>query len=208
MKKLILAAAAMVAFPAIAHAGPFINGSFESGTNPGVFTPLGAGSTAINGWTVGGDSIDYIGTYWNAQNGSRSVDLSGNAPGSIFQTFDTVLGQVYNVTFFLGANGDGPPPTKTVDVSATGNAVGSYSVGTTPFPPNVTAWTPFTYTFTATGTSTTLTFTSTGTTAYGAALDNVNVTAVPEPAAWALMILGFGAIGGVMRRRRDSFAIA
>ena len=209
MKKLILALAAVAALPAAANAAPFVNGSFESGTNPGVFTPLAAGSTAITGWTVGGDSVDYIGTYWNAQSGSRSVDLSGNAPGSIFQTFDTVLGQVYNVTFFLGANGDGPPPSKTVSVSATGNAASNYAVGSTPFPPNVTAWSPFNYIFTATGTSTTLTFTSTGTTAYGAALDNVNVTAVPEPAAWALMILGFGAIGGVMRRRGQSgFAIA
>jgi choice-of-anchor C domain-containing protein len=209
MKKLILALAAVAALPAAANAAPFVNGSFESGTNPGVFTPLTAGSTAITGWTVGGDSVDYIGSYWNAQSGSRSVDLSGNAPGSIFQTFDTVLGQVYNVTFFLGANGDGPPPTKSVSVTATGNAAGNYSVGSTPFPPNVTAWSPFNYVFTATGTSTTLTFASTGTTAYGAALDNVNVTAVPEPAAWALMILGFGAIGGVMRRRGQSeFAIA
>ena len=34
-------------------------------------------------------------------------------------------------------------------------------------------------------------------------LDNVSVTAgVPEPATWALMILGFGAVGGAMRRRK------
>ncbi|MFW2850508.1 PEPxxWA-CTERM sorting domain-containing protein [Sphingomonas sp. TX0543] len=32
--------------------------------------------------------------------------------------------------------------------------------------------------------------------------------AVPEPATWALMILGFGAIGGAMRRRRVSVAYA
>ncbi|MBS0479029.1 MAG: choice-of-anchor C family protein [Proteobacteria bacterium] len=208
MKKLIVALVCAVALPAAANAGPFINGSFETGPTPGAFTPLAAGSTAIAGWTVGGNSIDYIGTYWNAQNGSRSIDLSGNAPGSIFQTFDTVLGQTYQVTFYLGANGDGPPPFKTVSVGATGNATGNYSVATTTFPPNVTAWSPFSYAFTATGTSTTLTFTSTGNTAYGAALDNVNVTAVPEPAAWALMIFGFGAIGGVLRRRQGSFAIA
>ena len=31
---------------------------------------------------------------------------------------------------------------------------------------------------------------------------NFSVSAVPEPATWALMILGFGAVGGAMRRRQ------
>ncbi|QDZ08976.1 PEP-CTERM sorting domain-containing protein [Sphingomonas panacisoli] len=30
------------------------------------------------------------------------------------------------------------------------------------------------------------------------------ITPVPEPATWSLMILGFGAVGGVMRHRRRS----
>jgi hypothetical protein len=30
----------------------------------------------------------------------------------------------------------------------------------------------------------------------------INVAAVPEPATWAMMLLGFGAMGFVMRRRR------
>jgi hypothetical protein len=34
------------------------------------------------------------------------------------------------------------------------------------------------------------------------------VTAVPEPSAWALMILGFGAAGGALRRRRAALAVA
>ena len=29
----------------------------------------------------------------------------------------------------------------------------------------------------------------------------LSITAVPEPATWAMMILGFGAVGGVLRRR-------
>jgi hypothetical protein len=33
-------------------------------------------------------------------------------------------------------------------------------------------------------------------------LDNINVTAgVPEPASWAMMLVGFGAVGGAMRSR-------
>lgn len=34
-------------------------------------------------------------------------------------------------------------------------------------------------------------------------IDNLAVRAVPEPATWALMILGFGGIGALLRRRRD-----
>ncbi|SIO13329.1 PEP-CTERM protein-sorting domain-containing protein [Parasphingorhabdus marina DSM 22363] len=34
--------------------------------------------------------------------------------------------------------------------------------------------------------------------------DNVGIAAVPEPATWAFMILGFGAIGGAMRRQRKA----
>lgn len=34
------------------------------------------------------------------------------------------------------------------------------------------------------------------------------VAAVPEPATWAFMIVGFGGIGGVMRRRQRSVATA
>lgn len=43
----------------------------------------------------------------------------------------------------------------------------------------------------------------------GFELDNVTVgtvTAVPEPAAWAMLIAGFGLVGAVMRRRRIALA--
>jgi opacity protein-like surface antigen len=36
--------------------------------------------------------------------------------------------------------------------------------------------------------------------------DNFAVTAVPEPAAWALMIMGFGAAGAMLRRRQYALA--
>ncbi|MEN2786693.1 PEPxxWA-CTERM sorting domain-containing protein [Sphingomonas qilianensis] len=41
----------------------------------------------------------------------------------------------------------------------------------------------------------------------GLAIDNFSVgsvvTAVPEPSTWAMMLVGFGAVGGAMRRRRS-----
>ena len=36
----------------------------------------------------------------------------------------------------------------------------------------------------------------------------LTITAVPEPSAWALMILGFGCVGAAMRRRRVRIAFA
>jgi|SRR5579884_1927906 len=38
-------------------------------------------------------------------------------------------------------------------------------------------------------------------------IDDIAVNAVPEPRTWAMMLLGFGAIGFAMRRRRSSKAL-
>ena len=44
----------------------------------------------------------------------------------------------------------------------------------------------------------------TGGSRYGTWIASINAGAVPEPASWALMIAGFGLVGGAMRRRRTS----
>lgn len=209
MKAFLLALATTVALPAVADAQAFTNGSFETANfDPGAFTQLEAGSTAIAGWSIDSGSIDYVGNYWNASNGVRSIDMSGGVAGSISQTFDTVAGRAYTVSFDLGGNGDSGPATKTLDVLATGGVLGSFSAPASTRP-NID-YTSFTYSFVASGASTTLSFLSTTNTAFGPILDNVAVSgAVPEPATWGLMILGFGFIGGSLRqRRRDVAAIA
>jgi hypothetical protein len=38
------------------------------------------------------------------------------------------------------------------------------------------------------------------------AFHSTQMAAVPEPATWAMMIVGFGAVGSVVRRRRPAFA--
>ncbi len=43
--------------------------------------------------------------------------------------------------------------------------------------------------------------------ASGAVLDAVSVASVPEPATWALMLVGFGAVGIAARRRSTASAI-
>ncbi len=42
----------------------------------------------------------------------------------------------------------------------------------------------------------------------GFALVNFSIAAVPEPATWAMMLIGFGVIGTSLRRRRKALAVA
>lgn len=121
-KKVLLLPALLAAALAgvqTARADPFENGSFEAGdfvanTRPADLTDdLQYGSTAITGWTVFGASDvawiengnDYTDNL-SADDGSYFLDLTGykdGAPyGGVEQTFDTIAGDVYDVSFALG----------------------------------------------------------------------------------------------------------
>ena len=207
VRSVVLSAAMAAGLMAAGAAGAatFTNGSFENASvDPGSsFVTLLAGSTAIDGWVVQPESIDYIGGYWQAEDGNRSIDLSGDAAGGIAQTFDTVLGQSYLVKFFLAGNPDGGTGAKLAVTSATGGPAKTSEFDVTGSNSRTAmGWQAYSYVFTATGASTTLTFSSATPTPYGPALDNVSVGAVPEPAQWALMLVGFGGLGATLRRRR------
>ena len=114
-----------------ANANIIVNGSFEQGTDPGVFLPLPDGSTAIAGWTTTGVSTDYIGTLWVADDGDRSLDLVGSPGlGGVMQTFTTIPNVNYIVTFALAGNpkADGLPVTSMCVEAAGQSADYSYDV--------------------------------------------------------------------------------
>jgi choice-of-anchor C domain-containing protein len=185
-----------------AHATPFMNGSFEvASVNPGGgFVTIGGNE--ITGWEIYESNIDYIGGYWTAANGSRSLDLNGDqGAGGIRQTFDTAIGTNYEVRFALAGNPDGAPTTKTVSlISGAFSDTYTFSVaGATHANMN---WAYQSFLFTAAATSSTLSFLSeTAECCYGPALDDVSVTAVPD-AASSMMLFGIGlATLGVYRRR-------
>jgi choice-of-anchor C domain-containing protein len=191
------------------HAASFSNGSFELGPEPGEFLTLSTGSTAIPGWLVLGNSIDYIGSTWQASDGSRSIDLSGQGVGRIEQTFDTILGTTYQVLFDLAGNPAGTPVEKLLRVAATGGTAQDYSFDTTGKTLTAMGWQTTAYSFTATSPSTTLLFTSLTNTAFGPALDNVRVstdgvTPVPTPA----LLPGLIGMGIAAWRRRQGEAQA
>lgn len=176
------------------------NGSFETGScGPGAYTTIAAvNNTCIAGWTVSGGSIDYIGSYWQAGEGSRSIDLSGGNNGTISQTFATVAGRMYQVDFLIAGNPDGAPTLKGLDALA-GNFTGAFTFDITGQTRAAMGWSARTFVFEALSSSTTLSFSSSTGTAFGSALDNVSVNAVPEPAAFGLLLVaGYAAT----RKRR------
>lgn len=171
---IVLAGSALAAFAGAT------NGSFETGTNdPGSFEQLNAGSSVLTGWTIATGSVDWIGTYWPAAAGTKSLDMNGVGPGTISQALVTTIGKTYVVTFSLSANPAGGSTVRALTVSATGAAPQAVTFDRVAFPNTLLnmMWQSKQYSFVATTASTTLTFASgEATGAYGPALDNVAVT--------------------------------
>lgn len=84
-----------------------VNGSFEEGPdfpeNFGYLPNVRVGSTDIKGWTVTRGNIDVTSSrHWLPGHGQRSIDLHGTPGfGGVKQTFKTVAGQRYQVTFLM-----------------------------------------------------------------------------------------------------------
>lgn len=215
MSKKLLGVAAVAAFisavsPASASVNLLTNGSFETGTyvNGGSnFETLFGGSNAINGWVVNSGSIDWINTYWGAGAGNFSVDMSGNGAGSISQSFNSTVGQTYNVSFMLGGNPDGGPTVKSIDVFINGE-LHTFTFDTTGVSKNAMGWQTFSFNFTSNTAIQNLTFASSGESPWGPAIDNVSVSAVPEASTWMMMLIGFAGIGFITYRRARKLPVA
>ncbi len=177
-----------------------VNGSFEANSLTSPFTTFYATTQGLTGWTVGVQSVDLVGSLWNASSGVKSLDLNGNKKGEIHQTITTVVGQKYQLSFDLAGNFQGGPVTKSMAINV--GPSGLYTFSTAGKNSTNMGWTTYSTSFVAVSAATTLSFASQTSGAYGAALDNIAVTAVPEPETFAMLLAGLGVMGVIARRRK------
>ena len=127
------------------------------------------------------------------------------------QTFDTVSGSTYTISFDLAANFYAGDLIKSVLVTAPGFSQ-TYTFNSAGRTALNMGWVTETFQFVATGTTSTLSFDSQTNSAFGAAIDNVKVSLdgttapIPEPETYALMLGGLALLG--LRARRKSMRIS
>jgi choice-of-anchor C domain-containing protein len=181
--------------------------------DPGFETPIvvdtaigydrySAGST-FGSWLVDSGNVDVTSTRWLPNSGNQSLDLDGAIPGAVSQTIPTLPGQKYQLSLYLAGNTEGGSNIKTMEILWNASAVATLTFNTTSRSDTNMGWSQQTLdNLVATGTSTTVEFESldASDSGYGPVLDDVSVTAVPEPLA--PMTLLFVVAFASLRRRR------
>ncbi|HET9170476.1 MAG TPA: choice-of-anchor C family protein [Actinospica sp.] len=159
-----------------AAASWFSDGGFETPTAPAdSFTTFAAGQT-IGPWTVTTGNVDLIGAgYWQAADGKQSLDLDGGQAGAVAQTFATIPGAEYAVSYALAGNPDGGPAVRTGEVLIDGKVAQAFAFNVTGKAPTDMGYVTEYLTFWATGPQTTLGFRSTTPGAFGPVIDDVDV---------------------------------
>jgi len=196
----VLGTAVFSAFFGVANASPnlVVNGGFES---PAISPPYALNMNPT-GWTGLGDLVvqGYAGAV-SSGDGNQWLDLNpGVGPGTgMSQSITLSAGQTYQFSFLY--NGGGGGSTTQIAYSIGPSLSGSVSTASL----NVyggSPWAIFSTKFSPTvSDAETLNFMPNGAWS-GGFIDAVNVSAVPEPKTYAMLLAGLGLMGFIVSRKK------
>lgn len=207
--KRTIALVALAALSATASAANLlVDGSFESITQAaGTWNTY----TSVPGWTVTKANGSATSTglevrnnvAGTAEDGSNFIELDGYENDAIKQSFATVVGHEYEVSFWfadragVAASSLGFLANVTSGASSSGTGFGAIG-------DNGSAWHLITLDFVAGSTTSIFSIKGTGTSdSLGTSFDNFSVIAVPEPGTMGLFAAGLAIVGLSARRRRQ-----
>jgi hypothetical protein len=207
--KRTIALVALAALSATASAANLlVDGSFES-----IAQAAGTWNTytSVPGWTVTKANGSATSTglevrnnvAGTAEDGGNFIELDGYENDAIKQSFATVVGHEYEVSFWfadragVAASSLGFLANVTSGASSSGTGFGAIG-------DNGSAWHLITLDFVAGSTTSIFSIKGTGTSdSLGTSFDNFSVIAVPEPGTMGLFAAGLAIVGLSARRRRQ-----
>jgi hypothetical protein len=206
---LLAALAVLLGLSASAHATNIVTDpGFESAGGGNIYY---AGQTIDSGsWNVltGAVYIDSGDPYVFA--GNNALNLTGAnpyAPDSVDQTLSTIVGKIYDVSFWADSDSTNTFSLTENGIAITGAPTSIVDNGFPSSTSNPSLFVDYLGIFTATSTTTTLDFTATSDPPIGSSLgsvviDNVSVQPTPEPSSAVFMLTGAFAVGLALAIRR------
>jgi choice-of-anchor C domain-containing protein len=172
------------------------NGGFESPPGISTYQEFGIGNNPP-GWIIESGTVEIVGPYWQAAEGSQSLDLNGifEEIGTIYQDVTTVPGRSYKIRFAYAGNPECGPTVavKSFQVFWEGAQVSAIQFDTTGKSVTNMGWQYYESVVTASGNSSRLRFKSTSPSFCGPTLDDISVTPVGSPpVAGSLLDVDFG----------------
>ncbi len=141
-----------------------LNGGFELPNLMGspFSTPIGVGDPSIPDWQVTMGNVEIVSSAFSAAfEGNQWLDLDGLVPGAIQQTFPTVAGQSYQLTFAFTQNPNAVSASGIVDIVDGANVLLTDSITGSGSTFANMVYSPFQQTFVADSSTATLQFRST-----------------------------------------------
>ena len=141
-----------------------------------------------------------------ALNPGQVVDIEISGGGPSFQWTDQGRGDYSIFVFYMAYSSQGCPPPE-IDPLCGSQPFAAYAMGDYTAAPQVTTKFAAAGTWSSASSPISMRFTGKDN-VYAVITGDDRWTVLPEPATWAMLLIGFGAIGGALRRRPNRPALS